>query len=186
MPSPLISILKRGGIAVIPTDTIYGIVARAFDRKAVRRLYRLRRTTAKKPFIILISSVKDLATFGVTTNTAASRFLQRVWPGRVSVILPCKGKEFAYLHLDTQTLAFRMPRPRWLRVLLKKTGPLVAPSANPEGETPAETITRARRYFGDHIDAYVSAGRLIRNPSTLVSLLRTGAPRVLRLGSVRI
>lgn len=174
--------LKRGGLAVIPTDTLYGIVVRALDRKAVKQLYRLRRHTPHKPFIILISSREDLAAFGIQPTAAASRFLQRVWPGKVSVILPCTGKKFSYLHLGTKTLAFRLPQSRRVRSLLKKTGPLVAPSANTEGKRPAETVAQAKEYFGDAVRVYISAGRLKGKPSALVSLVSSGA-KIVRKGS---
>lgn len=182
----LVSTLRHGGIAVIPTDTLYGVVARALDTKAVRRLYTLRRKTPRKPFIILISSMKELAAFGVRPNAAVARFLKRVWPAKVSVILPCPHRRFAYLHRGTKRLAFRAPKPQWLRTLLRKTGPLAAPSANREGKRPAETSAEARVYFGSSVDAYVNAGRPLRGkPSTLVSF--AGAlPKILRQGRVRV
>jgi L-threonylcarbamoyladenylate synthase len=182
----LVSLLKRGGIAIVPTDTLYGIVARAFDRKAVRRLYAIRRKTPKKPFIVLISSTKELATFGIRPNAASLRFLSRVWPGKVSVILHCPSKKFAYLHLGTRTLAFRLPKSRRLIELLKKTGPLVAPSANPEGEKPAQTMSQAKKYFARAVDAYQGAGKkMTGTASTVISLLGS-VPKVLRQGAIRV
>ncbi|MDO8594306.1 MAG: L-threonylcarbamoyladenylate synthase [bacterium] len=191
------TVLQRGGLAVIPTDTIYGIVACALDKKAVTRLYRIRRLPASlshagqagktlKPFIILIGGVTELRSFGVTVTAAQKKFLERVWPGKVSVILPCKAKKFSYLHLGTKTLAFRLPRSKNLQALLTKTGPLVAPSVNPEGKEPAKTIAEARKYFGDSVDIYISAEKKSSGrPSTLVSLL-TSEPRILREGAVKI
>lgn len=185
MPISLIStLLKKGGIGVIPTDTVYGIVARAFDEQAVGRLYALRRSTLRKPFIILVSSVRELAAFGCKPNAAVSRFLKTVWPGKVSVILPCHREKFAYLHLGTGTLAFRLPRSKALITLLKKTGPLVAPSANREGNRPARTIAEAKKYFGSAVDIYVR-GIVRVTPSTLVSM-RGPTPTVIRQGSVKI
>lgn len=182
--SRLISVLTQGGIAVIPTDTIYGIVARASDRKALALLYRLRRQTARKPFIILIDRVARLREFGIHTTLAQRLFLKKAWPGKVSVVLSCKAKKFSYLHLGTGTLAFRLPRLKKLRALLKKTGPLVAPSANVEGRKPAGTVKEAKKYFGNHVDTYVSTGRLQGKPSTIISLLGSSL-RVLREGAVR-
>ena len=170
----------------MPTDTVYGIVTKARDKKAVERLYRIRRKTPKKPFIILIDSVARLKEFGVRATPAQIVFLKKVWPGKVSVILPCPLGKLAYLHLGTKALAFRLPRGRQLFALIKKVGPLVAPSANPEGKAPAETIGQAREYFGEAVDIYVHASRKVdKKPSTLVSLL--GAePKVLRVGSVAV
>ncbi len=184
--SDTIQALKHSGIAVIPTDTLYGVVARALDKRAVRRLYRLRRRAPRKPFIVLISSRKDLAMFGCQPDAAASRFLRHVWPGKVSVILPCASERFSYLHLGTETLAFRLPKSKWLISLLKKTGPLVAPSANPEGKKPAETITEAKEYFGRKVDSYISANRLLNGiPSTLITFEKNRL-KVLRGGAVKV
>lgn len=185
MSPRIISILRHGGIAVIPTDTMYGIVARARDRNAVTRLYELRRVTPKKPFIILIDSILRLREFGIILNAEQKAFLNRVWPGKVSVVLPCAQEAFAYLHRGTKTLAFRLPKNTSLVTLLRKTGPLVAPSANPEGEKPAETIAEAKHYFGDTVDVYAPASLRRGKPSTLVSLL-SPVPKVLRRGSVRM
>lgn len=165
------------------TDTVYGIMTRACDQKAVRRLYRIRRKTPQKPFIILVDSLERLKEFGVVLTSAQRAFLRRVWPGKVSVILPCTAKKFSYLHLGTKTLAFRLPRSRRLHELIKEVGPLVAPSANLEGEKPAQDIQEARAYFGDAVALYVSSVRKADNvPSTLVSLL-SEVPKILRKGS---
>lgn len=184
MQKRLVFVLKKGGIAVIPTDTIYGIVARADDRLAVQRLFSLRRQTARKPFIILISSLRELVKFGVVPSAREQRFLEKVWPGRVSVVFRSTGKEFAYLHRGTYTLGFRVPKSLPLRLLLKTVGPLVAPSANPEGKPPARSLKEARAYFGRQVDFYEPARtRLNHTHSTILSLV-SGRPRVMRGGAV--
>lgn len=61
----IVSILKSGGVGILPTDTLYGLVASAFDEKAAERIYELRKRTPDKPMIILISSLEDLKTFGI-------------------------------------------------------------------------------------------------------------------------
>jgi L-threonylcarbamoyladenylate synthase len=166
------SALKKGGTAVIPTDTIYGIAASALSRRAVERVYRLRRRSPKKPMIVLLSSAGELRRFGVWTDAAANALLRRVWPGKVSVIFSVKGARFRYLHRGTSTIAFRVPAVRPLRALLRKTGPLVAPSANTEGKPPAKTIEEAKAFFGGNVDAYVYTGKCISRPSTVVKLQR--------------
>lgn len=178
-------ILRQGGVGILPTDTLYGVVGSAFRKKAVLRIYRLRRRSPKKPMIILIHSLADLKKFGVVVNGQMSNVLQKFWPGKVSVVLPCRSKKFAYLHQGTRTLAFRLPAKKSLRELLRYTGPLVAPSANIEGRPPAKTIRAARTYFGTRVDFYVNSGRLSGQPSTLVALHR-GRLTVLRKGAVRM
>jgi L-threonylcarbamoyladenylate synthase len=181
--------LKNGCIGVIPTDTIYGIVGLASSKKTVEKIYRLRRRNPKKPMIILVGSTGDLKSFGIVTTPAIKKILNKVWPGKVSVVLPIKAgryaKKFAYLHRRTKTLAFRLPEVPWLQSFLKKTGPLVAPSANFEGKTPARTVTEAKKYFGDKIDFYINVGRLTSKPSTLVKITN-GKIEILRKGAVKI
>lgn len=182
----LSALLIRGSLGVIPTDTLYGVVAVARNRGAVSRLYRLRRKTPQKPFIILISRISELASFGVSVSKRQKQVLPKIWPGKVSVVFPCKRKDLTYLHLGTQSLAFRLPRSRKLVALLKKTGPLLAPSANPEGALPATTIAEAKEYFGTAVDFYVSAGRrMAGKPSTIISF-ENGRVKVLREGAVSI
>src|SRR3989338_10829872 len=147
--------LKDGAIGVIPTDTIYGICAPALDKKAIEKVYKLKKRDPKKPMIILIGSLDDLRKFNIDLNAWQKKVLnpthkqimcgiKQVWPGKVSVVLPCLDKKFAYLHKVTKTFAFRLPKKRELLKILSISGPLVAPSANPEGGRPAETIAEAK------------------------------------------
>jgi L-threonylcarbamoyladenylate synthase len=178
-PKYIADVLVRGGVGVIPTDTIYGIVGSALDKKTVERIYKLRKRNAKKPFIILIPSVSALGKFGVKLNKYHKAFLNEAWPGPISVVLSVAGKKYAYLHRGKNSLAFRIPASPQLQALLKKTGPLVAPSANWEGKKPAETIQEAQRFFGPNVEFYMDSGRVKSNPSALIDF--TGkAPIVLR------
>lgn len=170
--SECILILKRGGIGVYPTDTLFGLLGSALNRRTVKRIYKVRERNPKKPFIVLLSSVKDLKRFDIYPTVRLRTFLKKVWPGPVSVILDCPAKKFDYLHRGVRSLAFRIPASRSLRIFLKKTGPLVAPTANIEGEPPAETVREAKRYFGDSIDFYFGNGRKQGSSSTLVRILR--------------
>lgn len=176
-------ILKRGGVGVIPTDTIYGIVAPALNENAVERVYALRKRSPDKPCIILISSIDDLKLFNINLDEKTKDFLEKIWPNKVSVILACPNAKFYYLHRGTKTLAFRLPHFALLTSLLHKTGPLIAPSANFEGEPPAQTIEEAKKYFGDKVDFYLDAGKLNSLPSTLIEI-ENNEIKVLREGTV--
>ena len=175
----VIQTLLDGGIGILPTDTLYGVVANAHRKGAVERIYTLKGRDENKPFIILISDVADLSHFGIKITKQNKAFLDLVWPGPVSVILPCTLKKYVYLHRGTQSLAFRLPKNASLRALLAETGPLVAPSANPQGKTPAYTLAEAKKYFAKDVDFYVSGGRKEGKPSRIVSLV-SGEPVVLR------
>lgn len=170
--------LKTGLIGVIATDTIYGLVGQALNPAAVERIYEVKKRRPEKPFIILISSIDDLKLFDVTLNEADIPKLREYWPGPVSVILPCPHERFHYLHRGTDSLAFRLPGHKLLQEFLSKTGPLVAPSANPEGQPLAENLAEARSYFGEGADFYLS-GKVSGKASRLIRLAK-GKAEVLR------
>ncbi len=177
--------IKSGKIGVIPTDTIYGVAAAAFSKKAVARAYKILKRNPKKPFIVLIGSIEDLSLFNIKLDRITENILKNIWPGKVSVILPVKGRKFEYLHRGTKTLAFRFPKKKNLIEILEKTGPLISTSANPEGAKPAETIMESRNYFGDRIDFFVSGGKMKSLPSTLIEI-KDGDISVLRRGGGKI
>ncbi|MFA5021211.1 MAG: L-threonylcarbamoyladenylate synthase [Patescibacteria group bacterium] len=183
----IIKILEAGGIGVMPTDTIYGLVGQALNKKTVERLYSARRRNPEKPLIILISSYGDLELLGIEPGEGDKDILKRFWPGQVSVILPCRLAKLKYLHRGTETLAVRLPAKKWLRDLIKQTGPLVAPSANPEGVKSADNLAEAQDYFGDQIDFYYGPSATLHasKPSTLVKL-ENGKIEILRQGAVKI
>jgi len=158
--------IKKGLIGVIPTDTIYGIVCSAMNKKSVEKLYKIRKRNLKKPMIVLISSIKDLSLFDVKVDKTIT---DKYWPGKVSIIVPVQ--KFKYLHRGLNSLAFRLPDNKDLIKVLKISGPIVAPSANIEDGKPAEIIEEAYNYFQDKADFYVDCGKLKSKPSKIVSLL---------------
>lgn len=169
----IIKILKAGGVGVLPTDTLYGLVGLAKNKKATGKIKKLKQRSAGKPFIILISSLKDLEKFKIKLNPKTKEILEKIWPGPVSVAL-------------SKNLSFRLPKNKFLIDLIKKTGPLVAPSANPEGLAPASTITEAKEYFRDKVNFYLSAKRkLTGQPSTLISI-KKGQITILRHGKYKL
>ncbi len=179
----IINILRNDGIGVLPTDTLYGIVGSAFSKKAVERIYKIKGRNSKKPFIVLISSIKELNKFNIKLNKNIRNKILRLWPGKVSIIFPCRN--FRYLHRGTKSVAFRIPNNKKLIYILRKTGPLVAPSCNPEGEKPAETIKEARKYFGDKVDFYLNNGKLKSKPSTIIEV-KDDKIIIIRQGAVKI
>ncbi len=167
-----IEILKHGGIGVMPTDTLYGIVGFAMSSDTVERIYRVKKRNTQKPLIVLISSIDDVKNFEIDNlGEEQLKVLAHYWPGPTSILLPCASSKFEYLHRGTGSIAFRVPNKKELIDLLRKTGPLVAPSANKEGEKPAATSAEARNYFGNEVDFYIDGGELNNQPSTLLKIV---------------
>lgn len=178
----LINILKTGGVAVMPTDTIYGIVGRAEDEVVVERIYKIRKRNESKPFIILISEWSEVLRFGVEITKMQENFLAENFPASrpTTIILDCAQEKFVYLYKGMESLAFRIPQNQDLINLLKQTGPLVAPSANTEGHSPSTNIEQAKNYFGDLVDIYIDGGELNSNASRIIRLFNDGRVDIIR------
>jgi L-threonylcarbamoyladenylate synthase len=174
--------LNGGGVGVLPTDTLYGLVARAADKQATARLYALKHRD-HKPGTVIAANVGQLIQLGVSKD-----YLQRVakwWPNSLSVEIPL-GDDLAYLHQSTGRQGFRVVPDETLRQLLLQTGPLLTSSANQPGEPVSNNIKEAQAYFGEQVDFYVDGGDLSgRPPSTLIKVTNEGI-EVIRPGAVDI
>ena len=159
-------------VGVMPTDTVYGIVGRANNKTIIDRIYKVKHREASKPFIILISDVKQLDLFSIILNANQRHALQSVWPGPVSVIIECPNDELTYLHRGTHSLAFRMPALTWLTALIAQTGPIIATSANTSGQPTVDTVEVAKQQL-PHLDFYYN-GPSTQQPSALLRLNSDG------------
>lgn len=165
--------IKSGRIGVIPTDTIYGIVASVRFPESIEKVYRLTKRPQSKPFILLISDTRQLKELGISINDEQRLALSELWPGAVSAILPCVSADMEYLHRGTKTLAVRLPDLRWLRDVVEKTGPIIATSANMSGEPTPDNIADIKTRLPG-LDFYV-AGETGDRPSKLVKIEKDGA-----------
>lgn len=157
--------LLAGELVVLKTDTIYGIVARASDAAAVERLYRVRRRQPHKSCILLTNDLADIPDLSSTEMQAYLRLHQERPTTLVSLAPP---DLLPHLIRADGTLAFRLVSGE-LADLIRQTGPLLAPSANPEGLPPATTISEAVNYFGEAVSVYVDSGQVTDTaPSRIV------------------
>jgi len=174
--------LGKGKVAIIPTDTVYGLVARAEDEVAVEKLYSLKQRE-KKPGTIIAADIQQLVRLGIKKRYLTA--ISYVWPNPISVVVPSEFK-LRYLDVGKGTLAVRIPKNEAIRGLLENTGPLLTSSANLPGQPTAQTITQAKKYFGDKVDVYVDEGLLKdRLPSTIIRVV-DDTLEVLREGAIRI
>lgn len=177
MIEKIVSTLQRGGIVILRTDTIYGILARANDQTAVEKIYQLKDRRTHKPLIHLISDASQA--FDNATLIAQYSRKYRDRPTSIIVESPSAPK---YLVRSGTSIGYRIEDRGLLNEIIQQTGPLVAPSANPEGLAPARTIEQAQEYFGDAIDLYVDGGEVSSyvKPSRIISINPDGSVQVLR------
>lgn len=175
-------LLKHGAIGVLPTDTIYGVVACAENVEAVARLYALKKRE-KKPGTLIAANIEQLVALGMKARYLKA--VEQYWPNPISIQIPL-GPELAYLHQGTFRIAARIPSDKAFRAFIEQTGPLVSSSANQPGKPPANTVEEAQAYFGDKVDFYVDGGDLSgREASTIIRMV-DDAVEVIREGSIII
>lgn len=175
------ALLQAGQVGVIPTDTVYGLVARAADEQAVARLYELK-NREQKPGTIIAASVEQLVELGLKHRYMKP--VEHYWPNSISVVVPSEGLQ--YLHVGKYSLAVRIPGAASLRTFLAQTGPLLTSSANQPGEPTSTTVSQAHDYFKSGVDFYVDGGDLSgHEPSTIIRVV-DDAVEVLRSGAVAI
>jgi L-threonylcarbamoyladenylate synthase len=175
-----IKILQNGGFGVMPTDTVYGVVARAADPEAVGKLYELKRRD-HKPGTVIAASVDQLVELGIPKRYL--RAVEHLWPNSISVEIP---HHISYMHQDTGRQGFRVVADESVRKVLEQTGPLVTSSANQPGEPGSVTVQQAMDYFDDQVDFYVDGGDLSgRAPSTIIRVV-DDAIEIIREGAVKI
>lgn len=183
MPLVTQQLLQPGAVGIIPTDTVYGVVARAENRAAAERLYRLK-GREDKPGTLIAADLEQLEDLGLKHRYLKA--VEQFWPGPVSVVILVSNPGLAYLHRGRMSLAVRIPDDAELQKLLAQTGPLLTSSANPPGQPVATTIAQAKAYFGDQPDFYVDGGDLSKRiPSTVIRVV-DDAIEILRPGAAKI
>lgn len=167
-------VLNKGGVAVIPTDTVYGLAARPDFADAVDRLYTIKGREAKKPIALLASDIGAVERFGCPLSGRARELAGKHWPGALTLVV---GRE-----------AFRIPDHAATRELIAACGGVLrVTSANLSGRRPATDAPQALADVGLSadfvVDDGVSPGGI---PSTVVRVSADGSLEVLREGAIEV
>ena len=149
----VIESIKNGAVGVIPTDTIFGVIASVDYPKSFERIYEAKNRPKNKQMIHLVGSVSQLGQLGIELNDRQNESLKKIWPGPVSVIFK-SDNTLPHSHAETFTIAVRIPKDQWLRDMIKKTGPIVATSANLSGQSTPKDIEIIKKQI-PNLDFYV-------------------------------
>jgi L-threonylcarbamoyladenylate synthase len=179
-----VAALREGRLAVVPTDTVYGIAADAFRPAAVAGLLAAKGRGRDMPVPVLVSSLRMLDGVASGLPPAARSLVEAFWPGALTVIVR-HSPQLAWDLGDARgTVAVRMPLHPLTLELIAQTGPLAVSSANRTGQPPALTAGQAVDQLGDAVTVYLDADRVDGGvPSTIVDLTAT-PPRVVRAGPI--
>lgn len=176
--------LAAGNLVVIPTDTVYGVAADAFQPEAVSRLLAAKGRGRDAPPPVLVAAPTTLDALAVDIPSWVRDMVSALWPGPLTVICHQQASLSWDLGDNRETVAVRMPGDENALALLKQTGPLAVSSANTTGEPPAQDVDTAEQMLGDSVEIYLDGGPTASGvPSTIIDVTgRIG--RVVRLGAI--
>ncbi|MEK6693037.1 MAG: L-threonylcarbamoyladenylate synthase [Nitrospirota bacterium] len=179
-----VKVLKSGGIIAYPTETFYALGVDAMDEVALKKLYKLKGRSQKKPLPVIIGDRKRLKTLIKRLPPQAERLIKRFWPGPLTIVFEASSDIPELLTAKTGKIAIRIPGEKIALRMVKKTGfPITSTSANPSGEPPATRPEKVMKYFGDRIVLLIDGGKTPGGkPSTIVDV--TGPMKILREGAV--
>lgn len=144
-----VKLLLSGEVVAIPTETVYGLAAAYDNPKAIKKIYALKNRPAENPLIMHLASAKEVASFVEFLPQKFKKLAETFWPGPLTLVLPViQGKIPEIVRAGLPTQAFRIPSHPVALELLKKTGPLVAPSANLSGRPSSVSEAHVETDFG--------------------------------------
>jgi L-threonylcarbamoyladenylate synthase len=169
-------IMKEGKVVVFPTDTVYGLIANATNKKAIKKLFKIKRRKASKPIPLFIKNLKAVKKIA-QINKPEERFLKKIWPGKITVVLKRKKIKKELYGVDKKTIALRIPKYRLINNLLREIDfPLAGTSANVSGKPATTKIKEVIGQFRNkkvQPDLIVDAGNLKPSkPSMVIDLTK--------------
>lgn len=176
--------LRGGDLVVMPTDTVYGIGADAFNNAAVEKLLATKMRGPDMPVPVLVGSWTTIQGLVREFSDMAKTLVEAFWPGGLSIVVP-EAPSLPWNLGDTRgTVLLRMPNQPLAIELLQQVGPMAVSSANISGHPPALNVAQAQQQFGSNVPVYLDGGEAaIGEPSTIVDI-SSGRPVILREGAL--
>jgi tRNA threonylcarbamoyl adenosine modification protein (Sua5/YciO/YrdC/YwlC family) len=171
---------------VLPTDTVYGVAADAFDGPAVRRLLRAKGRGRNMPPPVLVSTTTTLESLASGVPSYAREMIDELWPGPLTLVCTQQPSLTWDLGDNRSTVAIRMPDHPVAIELLERTGPLAVSSANRTGMPAARTIEEAEEMLGDRVRVYLDGGPSSTDVASTILDVTGPRPRVLRRGGITL
>jgi len=182
--------IKNGKIIICPTDTVYGLICDATNKKAVKRIFKIKNRSELKPVPIFVKDIKSAEKIA-EINKNQKIFLRKKWPGKITAVLRRKGKKKIY-GVDKRTIAIRIPKYKLINLLFKKLNIFLAEtSVNISGQPPLNDVKKIIQQFegedfiknsGGKPDLIIDAGKLKSKKSSTVVDLTGEKYTILRKG----
>ena len=175
--------LEKGGAVVLPTETVYGLFAKALDEKAVDHVYQLKRRPRDKALNLNVASLADILNFSKNQPPYLQQLVEKFLPGPLTIILKANDKVPDWVNSGLPTVGFRMPSHPITLELIREFGPLIGPSANISGHTSGISFKEILKDFGQEVLGIEDDTFLTGQDSTILDL-SSDKVKILRQGSI--
>ena len=168
--------IKNGDVVVMPTDTIYGVIADALNPNAVEKVYSLKERERSKHLLLQVATLNDLKLLIDDIDSYNIPELEKLFLEKpTTIIFENISDKYNYLHNGTKTIGVRIPPCTGIYAdFLEQVGPVISTSANIAGMPNAKNIEEAKKYFGDKVDLYVDGGEITAEPSRVIKTGKSG------------
>ena len=167
----LCNLINNGELAIVPTDTVYGIIADATNEEAIKKVYMAKRRSFSKPLIIMVSSIEMLKKYVKNISDVEKRLIEKYWPGRLTILFKRNNKISDLLTNGGDYIGIRLPDNKELCKLMNMLNkPLVSTSANISDNMTITEISMLEDELKNNISYIVDGGKLNDLPSTLIKV----------------
>jgi L-threonylcarbamoyladenylate synthase len=178
--------VQQGGLVILPTDTVYGVGADAFDHAAVQALLDAKGRGREMPPPVLVSAVTTLEALASGVPAYVEALTEEFWPGPLTLVCTQQPSLTWDLGETRGTVAVRMPDHEVALALLERTGPLAVSSANLTGQPAATDAAAADTMLGDRVEVVLDGGTSPQGEASTILDVRGPTPRLLRLGALSV
>lgn len=178
-------ILNNGGALVLPTETVYGIFTKALDETAVNHVYQLKKRPRDKAMNLNVADYQTILEFSKEQPSYLKDLFEAFLPGPLTIILKANDKVPAWINSGKSTVGFRLPNHPLTADLIKKTGPLIGPSANISGNESGKEYASIMAAFDYEVAGYEDDQAITGQDSTIVDLSGEKA-KILRQGALTV
>ena len=175
--------LEKGGAVVLPTETVYGLFAKALDKKAVDHVYQLKRRPRDKALNLNVAHLDDILNFSKNQPPYLQKLVDSFLPGPLTIILEANDKVPYWVNSDLTTVGFRMPSHPITLELIREFGPLIGPSANLSGQASGISFKEIVKDFGQEVLGIEDDAFLTGQDSTILDLSGDKV-KILRQGAI--
>ena len=178
-------IIKKGGIVIFPTETVYGIGTNGLDENAIRKLYEVKQRPLNKPISLLVNNIEMVEKIAKNITEVEYKLMERFFPGPLKKKKKKRDIVPDILTSNTNTVGIRMPSGEIAKKLIEFAGvPIATSSSNISGRPSGTNITDIKKDFEGKVDCFIDNGESeLGIPSTVIRII-DNIPHILRQGAI--